>query len=78
MLQIWKHHEVYEEVPNQVQRFFSTTWVATETYKEGIKVKAHLEAWGFKEGDLDRLRKDLPTCGKESIKLLFVILASNG
>ena len=53
--------------------------IVTEKYKEGITVtKARLVARSFEEDDLDRLRNDSSTCGKESIGLLFVVLASNG
>ena len=61
----WKHHKIYKKVQNQGQRFVATTWVVKEKYKEGINVtKVRLVAQGFKEDDLDRLRKDLPTCAQ--------------
>ena len=45
----------------------STRWVVTEKYEDGEKVvKARLVARGFEETDLKDIRKDSPTCGKDS------------
>ena len=64
----WKHHQVQEEVQNQAQKFLNATWVVTEKYKERIKLtRAFLVARDYEEVDLDRLRKDSQTCGKQSI-----------
>ena len=39
-------------------------------------VKARLVARGFEETNLKDIRKDSPTCGKDSLRLCLTILAS--
>ena len=39
-------------------------------------VNARLVARGFEETDLKNIRKDSPTCGKDSLRLCLTILAS--
>ena len=39
-------------------------------------VKARIVAKGFEETDLKDIRKDSPTCGKDSLRLCLTILAS--
>ena len=78
-LENWCSHGVYIEVPNQGQRCISTRWVVTEKLRDGRKViKARLVARGFEEENLHKLRKDSPTCGKESIRILFAVIVSKG
>ena len=68
-LENWKHLDVYLEVEDNGQACVSTRWAVTEKYKDGEKVvKARLVAKGFEETDLKDIRKDLPTCGKDSLK----------
>ena len=63
----WKTNDVYEEVPHEGQPLISTRWVVSEKIKDGAPtVKARLVARGFEE-DTSTLRKDSPTCSKESV-----------
>ena len=76
-LENWKHLDVYSEVEDNGQVCVSTRWVVTEKCKDGEKVvKARLVARGFEELDLKDIRKDSPTCGKDSLRLCLTILAS--
>ena len=75
----WKHHDVFEEVDDEGQPGVSCRWVITEKYKEGErKIKARLVARGFEEAEMDKIRKDSPTCGKDSLRLCLTLLASMG
>ena len=77
-LESWKDLGVYVEEEDVGQQCISTRWVITEKYKEGSRVvKARLVARGFEERNLNDIRKDSPTCGKDSLRLLLVIVASN-
>ncbi len=73
----WKNHNVFTEVEDEGQTAVSSRWVITEKYKEGVKcVKARLVARGFEEADIGEIRKDSPTCGKESLRLCLTLFAS--
>ena len=67
-LQTWKNYEVYEEIPNEGQRIIFCRWVCTE--------KPTVNGTVFKEENCV-LRKDSPTCSKESLCLIFTIISSN-
>ena len=74
----WKIHDVYSEVTNNGQRGISTRWVITEKFNNGERfIKARLVAHGFEQGDLDKLRTDSPTCGKESLQILMAMIVTN-
>ena len=76
-LQKWIDMDVYIEVENTGQPYVTTRWVCTEKMKGGrIVQKARLVARGFEE-DASQLRKDSPTCNKESLRMLLCILAAN-
>lgn len=71
----WKENDVFEETNDTGQPRVSTRWVCTEKIKKGITTyKARLVARGFEE-DTSQLRKDSPTCSKESLRLLLVMIA---
>ena len=53
----------------------SVTWVCSESEK---KKKARLVARGFQDEPLPNTSTVSPTCRKESLRLMFVITASNG
>ena len=75
--QKWKDMKVFDEVEDTGQTRISTRWVCTERMKGGkLNLKARLVARGFEE-DTSQLRSDSPTCSKESLRLLLMILASN-
>ena len=41
-------------------------------------MKAHLVARGFEKDHLAKLHTDLPTCEKESLRILIAIIINNG
>ena len=72
----WKVNKVYEPVPFTGQKYISTRWVLTDKIIGGErKVKARLIARGFEEKN-EELMKDSPTCAKESLRLIFAIMAT--
>ena len=73
-IESWKHHDVFQIVPNTGQQCVTTRWVLT--VKDNGRKKARLVARGFEEKDNVELT-DAPTCTKESLRLLFSLLASN-
>ena len=76
-LRKWKEHEVYQEVENEGQPLISTRWVCTEKDSgKGKIIKARLVARGSEE-DNSNIRRDSPTCCKESLRLALVVIASN-
>ena len=78
-IQNWRHHDVFTEVEDEGQPGVSCRWVITEKYKEGERcIKARLVARGFEEAEMDRIRKDSPTCGKDSLRLCLTLLATMG
>lgn len=75
-LQKWKDHNVYTEVQDIGQPKISTRWVCTEKDSEKGKIfKARLVARGFEE-DTSLIRKDSPTCNKESLRLVLAVISS--
>ena len=77
-LQKWIDMGTYVEVCDDGQPRISTRWVCTEKVKgNDITLKARLVARGFEE-NTHELRKDSPTCQKESLRCFLSILASNG
>ena len=74
-MESWKRNNVFEEVMYENQKTISVRWVVTEKVKNGnFVVKARLAARGFEE-DTSGIRKDSPTCSKESVRIA-VTLAS--
>ena len=72
----WKANKVYELVPFTGQKYTSTRWILTDKIISGErKVKARLVAGGFEEKN-EELMKDSPTCAKESLHLIFAIMAT--
>ena len=69
-------NKVYEPVPFTDQKYISTRWVLTDKIIGGErKVKARLVARGFEEKN-EELMKDSPTCAKETLCLIFAIMAT--
>ena len=69
----WKANK---PVPFTGQKYISTRWVLTDKIIGGErKVKARLVARGFEEKN-EELMKDSPTCAKESLHLIFAIMAT--
>ena len=74
-IQKWRGMDTFEEVEDYGQPTLSCRWVCTEKMKDGVLVfKARLVVRGFEEDSL-QLKKDSPTCNKESVRLL--LLSSN-
>ena len=72
----WVENDVFEEVECKSQELLSVRWVITEKIKNGVEVvKARLVVRGFEEDTLS-LRKDSPTCCKESVRLALSIASS--
>ena len=64
------------QVQDVNQPKISTRWVCTEKDSEEGKIfKARLVARGFEE-DTSLIRKDSPTCNKESLRLVLAIISS--
>ena len=71
----WKSFKTYEEVPDNGQKSISTKWVCTRKIKGGsVYYKARLVARGFEENS-EHLKKDSPTCSKESLRISLAIIS---
>ena len=69
---------VFQEVENTGQALMSTRWICTEKIKGGaLTCKARLVARGFEE-DSTMLKKESPTCGKDSLRIMLIITMSYG
>ena len=78
-LQSWIENKVYTQVPDQGQTKIYTRWVYTNRISNGEQtIKARLVAKGFQDKDADTIRKDSPTCAKESLRIVLGIVASCG
>ena len=74
----WLDNDVFEEVDDIGQERISSRWVVTEKVKCGETVtKARLVARGFEE-DTMCIRKDSPTCSKESVRIVLSVTISFG
>lgn len=75
-IQKWKDLDAFSEVIDTGQPRISHRWVCTEkTVGSGLHLKARLCARGFEENTYE-LRKDSPTCQKESLRMVLCILAA--
>lgn len=73
----WKEMDTFQEVEDTGQHIISCRWICTEKMKGGILVsKAPLVVRGFEE-DTTQIKKDSPTCNKESVRLLLCLLSGN-
>ena len=74
-MESWNKNRVYEEVEDSGQNCVSVRWVVTPKVINGeLKVKARLVARGFEE--VCNFRTDSPTCMRESIRIILLIIAS--
>ena len=72
----WKDLKVYNEVNDNYQPAISVRWVLTKKIKNGEEVKkARLVARGYEENG-NNIRKESPTCYKESLRIAIMIIAS--
>ena len=74
-LEKFRDNDVYEEVDNTNQSTVGVRWVVTK--KPDGSVKARLVALGYQEKSSD-IRKDSPTCNRDSIRLLLTVVAQQG
>ena len=78
-LQNWKDHDVFTEIPDDGQKRITVRWVISEKSIDGNNsTKARLVARGFEEGEDSSIRRDSPTCMKETLRLTLVTAASKG
>lgn len=72
-----KQNDVYSSVPDSGQNCISCRWVVTEKQDSDgrSQIKARLVARGFEE-DTSSIHTDSPTCGKESLRVVLAIAAS--
>ena len=78
-LENWKNNKIYSEVDNEGQSQIPVRWVITEKIIECVsRTKARLVAQGFKEMDSNTIRKNSPTCGRENLRLILLIINLNG
>ena len=76
-LENWEKNEVYSAVTDEGQHCISCRWVITEKGNPDgrSRIKARLVARGFEE-DTSGVQTDSPTCGKESLRVVLAIAAS--
>ena len=67
---------MFESVQNENQPTISSRWIITEKFKDGKKiVKARIVAREFEEDSSD-FTKDLPSCSRECLHLVFATAAT--
>ena len=74
-LKKFKKNNVYEEVRDQDQSTVGVRWVLSKNSKTG-KAKARLVALGYQENSKE-IRKDSPTCNKDTIRSLLMLVSTN-
>ena len=74
-LEKFKKNNVYEEVRDQDQSTVGVRWVLSKNSKTG-KAKARLVALGYQENSKE-IRKDSPTCNKDTIRSLLMLVSTN-
>ena len=73
----WREQGIYEDVKDMGQSCITTRWVLKTKMVNGQEtVKARLCARGFQE--LQDFHTDSPTCSRESFRIAFAVIASNG
>ena len=73
----WKINDVYEPIPYNGQKVINCRWVFKEKQQDdgSPTLQARLVARGFEE-DSSSMQTDSPTCGPESLRVVFEIAAS--
>ena len=73
----WIENEVFEEIEDSGQQTISVRWVVTEkTPNDKPETRARLVARGFEE-ETTQLKKDSPTCSRETVNLVFWVASGN-
>ena len=77
-LDSWKSNSVYNEVENTGQDRIQCRWICTTKDTTNGKVaKARLVAKGFQDTEANTTRSDSPTCAKESLRLVLMLIAAH-
>ena len=77
-LKSWKENNVYTETRDCGQDRIHCRWICTKKDSPSGKVaKARLVAKGFQDVEANSTRSDSPTCAKESLRMVLMIIASN-
>ena len=78
LLELEKFHTngVYEEVVDEGQSTIGVRWVITKKKPSGA-AKARLVALGYQENSTN-IRKDSPTCHRDSIRIVLMLVAAKG
>ena len=74
-LEKFKANKVYDEVDFANQSTVGVRWVVTK--KSDGSVKARLVALGYQES-ASEIRKDSPTCNRDSVRLLLTLVVEQG
>ena len=73
----WIENKVYSVVPDCGQNRIATRWILTnEDTASGPILKARLVAKSFQDEESLSVRSDSPTCSKESLRMVFAIIAT--
>ena len=76
-LKKWRNNDVYEQITFQRQSCITLRWVNTYKMINGQKkIKSRLVARGCKENQ-EVSWTDSPTCAKETLRILLIVIASN-
>ena len=76
-IQNWIDNEVFEEIEDSGQQTISVRWVVTEKApNDKPETRARLVARGFEE-ETTQLKKDSPTCSRETVNLVFWVASGN-
>ena len=74
----WKENSVFTEVDDCGQDRIQCRWVCTAKDSSDGKIrKARLVAKGFQDVEADSTRSDSPTCAKESLRMVLMLIAAN-
>ena len=72
----WIDNNVFEEIEDNGQQTISVRWVITEKEGDKPETRARLVARGFEE-ETTQLKKDSPTCSRETVNLVFWVASGN-
>ena len=73
----WIDNDVFEEIEDNGQQTISVRWVVTEKAQDNKpETRARLVARGFEE-ETTQLKKDSPTCSRETVNLVFWVASGN-
>ena len=77
-LSSWKENSVFSEVKDCGQDRIQCRWICTTKDSSTGKIaKARLVAKGFQDPEADSTRCDSPTCAKDSVRIVLMLIAAN-